>query len=487
MTSDLLLLTIRPEHAAQIYSGQKRAELRKSFPANARIVFLYETEPVGAITGAFTVLKALQASVSQAVELAAEHGVDPDRAETYYGDRDKGWVVRIGLSVRFETAIRRDELRRRDHYFNVPQTFSYLDRFEGLTQFLMDRFVDASSKNVHLRPITEESRGAFEKLMLTEVGADYDDIDDDFVSQVLNEGVGLRAAFSTTAKHALEAHWGPHVIGYTVLTQKSFGAWKTGPSILLTEYRSLGLGQAVRHAIRKYCVEHGALSVYCTAADTKPTVVSYLLNSGMQFQARLREHLASDRDELVFAEQFKVRPAPPVITKRKLNRGARIVRLGAEGSQTQKAINFFLSMMPYWYFKPQQGLRESVLDGVRSFDEGSRRYSDKGRALFALRSSRGHYIAVALVTMKRSEMAKINLVSSVDSAKDQGRLLGTIVRQFSQLRRFYLTTPMSRLETIGAAISLGFAFEGILENPFGTGLDHACLGLVKRGKRKVRT
>lgn len=484
MSSDLVMLSIRPDHASQIFTGDKRAELRKSFPPGTRVVFLYETLPVSAVTGAFVVREAVRAPVPDAVALAEAHGVDRARAQSYYGERSNGWVVRIGLAARFDAPVRLDEMRRLDHYFSVPQTFAYLERSEALAQTLLARLVDGSKRLVSLRPMSDNARGRFESLMLSEVGDAYADIDDDFVDQVLREAVGLRAAFSTKGKHVLEAVWGDEVIGFTVLTEKWFGAWKSGPSILLPEYRGFGLGQVLRARIEDYCTARRAIGVYCTCSESKPQVVAYLLNSGMKFQARLREHLSAGRDELVFARKLVVRTSSrPTKRRHQLSGRTSVTRLSVGHQNTDRVLRFFLTLMPDWYFRPPKTLRSAIAESMRSFEQGSRRYSDKARALYALVSDSGRPRAACLVTEKRSAMLKVNIVSDCDDVRALERLLRCVVRDAATSRRVYLTLPARELPAFAAASRVGFRLEGVLTDPFGVGIDHLCLGLVTQHKR----
>src|SRR2546427_4303781 len=290
--SDCVLLSFYPEHAQRIYLSKKQAELRKSFPESSRLVFIYETAPVAALTGAFTVKEAIKTSVPRAVALAAAAGIGASRAATYYGDRENGWVIKIGIAVKFHRPITLGELKERDHYFTVPQTFAYLNRFEGLTQELLFRLQRESESAVTLRPLSERNRDTFEKLVRSEIGSAYEDIDEDFLNQTMEETVGLESAFSTKAKYVLEAVWRGHAIGFTVLTKKTYGAWKSGPTILLPEFRGFGFGQTLRKKIQEFCIKRRAIGIYCTCAESRPAVVSYLLTSGMMFQARLREHLS---------------------------------------------------------------------------------------------------------------------------------------------------------------------------------------------------
>lgn len=53
------LMSIKPKWAKELYSGKKAVEFRKTAPQPGSIVFLYETAPVQAVTGAFQVMAVL--------------------------------------------------------------------------------------------------------------------------------------------------------------------------------------------------------------------------------------------------------------------------------------------------------------------------------------------------------------------------------------------------------------------------------------------
>lgn len=202
--SDCLLLSFYPEHAERIYRGEKRAELRKSFPGSAKIVFIYETAPVSALTGAFLVKEAIKTSVEEAVILATAGGVGASSAEKYYAAREYGWVIKIGPVVKFSRPFQVAELKFKNHYFAAPQTYSYLNRSEGLTQELICALQKESERAISLSSFSTENRPAFERLVLSTVGNDYEDIDEDFLNQILDQNVGLKAAFSTKKKTVFE-------------------------------------------------------------------------------------------------------------------------------------------------------------------------------------------------------------------------------------------------------------------------------------------
>ena len=53
------LMSIKPKWAKELYSGKKSVEFRKSSPPVGSVVFLYESAPVQAVTGAFVVTATL--------------------------------------------------------------------------------------------------------------------------------------------------------------------------------------------------------------------------------------------------------------------------------------------------------------------------------------------------------------------------------------------------------------------------------------------
>jgi predicted transcriptional regulator len=486
--SDCILLSFYPEHAERIYLGEKRAELRKSFPGSAKIIFIYETAPVSALTGAFIVKEAIKTSVDQAIAIAIAAGVGASRAEKYYAGREYGWIIKIGLAVKFSRTFQLAELKFKNHYFSVPQTFSYLSRTEGMTQELLSAFQKESEAAVRLRPLSSENLAVFEKLVLLEVGNAYEDIDQDFLTQILDEKVVLRSAFSTRAKHVLEVVWGDQLMGFTVLTAKSYGAWKSGPTILLPGYRGLGFGQTIRKRIEEFCIERGAIGIYCTCAESQSATVSYLVNYGMRFQARLNEHLSRGRAELVFMKKLsKTKPSRIVskVGRSSVAKKGFIIRVKSDDRKLKLVLQFFLRQMPRWYFKPPPNLGKALQESLLSHELGVSQYSAKNRSLYAFLDKRGYPFIAALLTEKRSGMIKINLVASGGSRINIKQLLSRALVDRGPCRRVYLTVPTKEPSAVGALSELGFGFEGILQDPFGTGVDHICYGYCHQKKGRI--
>jgi hypothetical protein len=227
----------------------------------------------------------------------------------------------------------------------------------------------------------------------------------------------------------------------------------------------------------------GARSIYCTCAETRPAVVSYLLNSGMLVQARLRSHLGDSRDELVFATYVGKRSAKIPRLSWTPAPGRTIARRVMAGTRNcTEVIKFFVAAMPYWYFRPPKALASVIMESLKVYEAGDRAYSSKGRLLFAVMTASGRPAAAALLTLKRSQMVKINLVSVTRTERVIGQLLRSVLAATTGARRAYLTVPIVEHVTCSQILRAGFRFEGVLDDPFGTGLDHACFGLV-RGSR----
>lgn len=76
-----LLLSLKPRFASAIYSGIKRVEFRRVMPRCAVPIeaFIYETMPVGRVTGAAKIVRKVSGSIERLLELTDEH--DPQRED----------------------------------------------------------------------------------------------------------------------------------------------------------------------------------------------------------------------------------------------------------------------------------------------------------------------------------------------------------------------------------------------------------------------
>ena len=119
------MLSIKPEFAEKIFSGEKRFEFRKTcFKEDVRVVLVYVTMPVGKIVGEFKIDRIFAHDPSQLWEITKKFaGVTHDSFNEYFSGRDVGYAIKIKEARRYRVA--------KDPYveepnFIPPQSFRYL-------------------------------------------------------------------------------------------------------------------------------------------------------------------------------------------------------------------------------------------------------------------------------------------------------------------------------------------------------------------------
>ena len=120
----------------------------------------------------------------------------------------------------------------------------------------------------------------------------------------------------------------------------------------------------------------------------------------------------------------------------------------------------------------------NLVSSIKASESGTKCYSDKLRTLFACYDDQGNVLAAVLGTPKRSNMLKLNIVGIASRKAPYDRILSYVIEANQDVRRIYLTVPCNQTECIEALSCKGFAFEGMLENPFNRAVNHACFGLM---------
>ena len=121
-----VLLSVRPEFAEAILTGEKRYEFRKRpFPVDVFEVFIYATSPSKRILGRFTVAHVAVTTPAGAwLNFGREGAIDKKRFLSYYATRDVAICIRVG---RVDRASHGVDLRRVLPSFHAPQSFRYVD------------------------------------------------------------------------------------------------------------------------------------------------------------------------------------------------------------------------------------------------------------------------------------------------------------------------------------------------------------------------
>lgn len=119
------LLSIKPEFAEKIFSGEKGFEYRKAaFTQDVTCVIVYATAPVGRIIGEFEVAnvwkdtpKSLWKKTKKSAGITAEFFFD------YFKGREKAVAIEIAKPKRYAKAI---DPYKGEKKFTPPQSFRYV-------------------------------------------------------------------------------------------------------------------------------------------------------------------------------------------------------------------------------------------------------------------------------------------------------------------------------------------------------------------------
>ena len=119
------LLSIKPEFAEKIFSGEKGFEFRKAtFSRHVSSIVLYVTAPVGKIVGEFKVVSILEDTPASLWEQTRNQaGISKQFFFTYFKGRKKAFAIEIGNPRKYEEAI---DPYRDGQKFVPPQSFRYL-------------------------------------------------------------------------------------------------------------------------------------------------------------------------------------------------------------------------------------------------------------------------------------------------------------------------------------------------------------------------
>lgn len=122
-----ILLSIKPEFADKILSGDKKFEFRKAAFANvtASCVVIYATKPVGKLVGEFDVatvhIDAPEKIWNKTKKFA---GIAKERYDEYYSGRNRAVAIAVGEVRKYDVPRDLDSIGKK---IVPPQSFRYLD------------------------------------------------------------------------------------------------------------------------------------------------------------------------------------------------------------------------------------------------------------------------------------------------------------------------------------------------------------------------
>jgi predicted transcriptional regulator len=121
-----VLLSIKPEFADKIFSGEKKYEYRKViFKREVSTVVVYATCPVGRVIGEFEIDSVLSEPPRDLWEKTKDFsGITKAFFSEYFNGREKGYAIKVGKIKKYKEAL--PPTRLFDKNFVAPQSFRYL-------------------------------------------------------------------------------------------------------------------------------------------------------------------------------------------------------------------------------------------------------------------------------------------------------------------------------------------------------------------------
>jgi predicted transcriptional regulator len=127
--SKILLLSIKPQYAEKIFSGEKTVELRRTRPRleDGDLVLVYTSSPRCALTGAFVVANVVT-DTPEVIwrKYGSKAEIERTAFDAYYEGAKSASAIGIERAWTFDRAVTLNELRRRMKGFHPPQSYRYL-------------------------------------------------------------------------------------------------------------------------------------------------------------------------------------------------------------------------------------------------------------------------------------------------------------------------------------------------------------------------
>ena len=122
-----VLLSIKPEFAEKIFSGEKRFEYRKAIFKKNKIktIVIYSTMPVGMIVGEFTLKKIHKDNPSTIWRKTQKYsGISHDFYKNYFAGKQCSYAIEIANVKKYK---RPKDPKVLFQNFTPPQSFCYLE------------------------------------------------------------------------------------------------------------------------------------------------------------------------------------------------------------------------------------------------------------------------------------------------------------------------------------------------------------------------
>jgi len=121
-----VLLSIKPEYADKILSGEKRFEFRKSIfkKEGIKTVIIYATMPVGKVVGEFDIEHILSDEPEFIWDKTRTlSGITKTFFDLYFHERSRAYAIEVKSVKKYDTPMSLNDLKSG---LKAPQSFTYI-------------------------------------------------------------------------------------------------------------------------------------------------------------------------------------------------------------------------------------------------------------------------------------------------------------------------------------------------------------------------
>lgn len=118
------LLSIKPQYARQIFSGNKKYEYRRViFKKDVQLVIVYASSPLSIVIGEFQIEKIILEDLDALWDCTQKYsGISQEYFTKYFTGKTKGYAIKITKPLLYETPVSLQETYGK----KPPQSFLYL-------------------------------------------------------------------------------------------------------------------------------------------------------------------------------------------------------------------------------------------------------------------------------------------------------------------------------------------------------------------------
>ena len=422
--------------------------------------------------GCFDVGRILRKPVKDLWKYVGERAATEERFFAYFSGWDNGYAIEVQRPLRFSRPLFPEELKERVPSFTAPLSFLLVRPNGKLFDMIEQRRRDEMMPHrITLRDIDANERMLYQQLVKDEIAPKYDEITEDFAESILathSLGFDPNGIFTKSKSVLAATTKRDGMVGFTTLTFKRGGSVKTGPTILLPQFRHRGYGYEVRRAIARRVQGQGVRKLYCTCPENDYSVIKYLLKAEYKVEAHLNAHYTTRHGELVFGKLLHTVPyTNSTMARRRIQVGYPVEITALHRA---KFARFVMAMFSKTWVPVDLEMAKKIVDN--GCDAEKRTYEEKPIKFVCVGVKSGCIGMVALVP-KRGGAVKGLCFSSSNHVPTLDKLVEQTEGEAKKWRKrkLYFLHPIDDGLIVQVLKQRDYVTEGILREPYCPGRD----------------